>query len=437
MLSISGPYYAEGFLHSMLNGFHMAGETTSRERRVSGTTLTGIADAVGLQEGAAGVRSVVAAFRRLGNPAVKDVSRATSLPVPLVAAVAGELRKRGLLTKERPSSLTPKGMSLSDALGMGLDLSSVCRSCDGNEIVIPPELAGAVEELREIMAAGPAVDLSLDQSHCTAETKVRRVLALINAGLLPGSSLVLIGDDDLVSLAIGVVGRALGIPLTSRLAVVDISEDFLDFIADTATDLSLPVDLTQHDLRQPLPQRLLGQFDVAMTDPPYTAEGARLFLSRAVEALEEGPARSIFFSFGAKGPNDMLDVQREIIDLGLVTHSMIRNFNEYEGSGILGGTGFFQHLLTTNTTGLSAADAYEGPLYTREKLQRRREYRCMNCDERFEVGFEAPWSSVTALQEAGCPKCGERRFRPGALVRKGAAAEAGAERPVRDTARQL
>ncbi|MFH8617131.1 bis-aminopropyl spermidine synthase family protein [Streptomyces sp. NPDC017979] len=394
----------------------MVSKAAPQLRPSPGAVLYEVADAVGLQEGAPGVRGVLAAFRRLGAPAVRDVSRATSLPVPLVAAVANEFRKRGLLSKERPSRLTPEGAALTAELGMTLELSALCATCEGTEYVIPDRLRGAVEELREIMAAGPAVDLALDQSHCTAETKVRRVLALIDAGLLPGSSLVLIGDDDLVSLAIGVVGRALGIQLTSRLAVVDIAPQFLDFIADTATGLDLRVDLTQHDLRNPLPQRLRGQYDVAMTDPPYTAEGARLFLSRAVEALADGPARSIFFSFGAKGPNDMLDVQREIMDLGLVTHSFIRNFNAYEGSGILGGTGFFQHLLTTDATGLADVDEYQGPLYTRDKRRRAREYRCTECDARYEVGPGAPHSSVAELQRAGCTECGGTRFRPGTLV---------------------
>jgi predicted methyltransferase len=41
-------------------------------------------------------------------------------------------------------------------------------------------------------------------------------------------------------------------------------------------------------------------FDLVMTDPPYTPEGARLFLSRAVEGLRPGPGWSIAFSFGPK-----------------------------------------------------------------------------------------------------------------------------------------
>jgi N4-bis(aminopropyl)spermidine synthase len=378
--------------------------------------LTEIAEAVRLQESAAGVRSIIRAFHQLAPASTKDVSRQTALPVPIVAAVGNEMRRRGLLGRERPSVLTEAGRELAAELGMALGIEADCSMCSGLEIAIPAELTEAVDRLAEIMEHGPGADLALDQSHCTPETKVRRVLALIRSGVLPGGPLLLIGDDDLVSLAVGVVGDVLGIPLTPRLAVADIAEDVLGYIADTATSLDLRVDLAQHDLREPLPERLRGEFDAAMTDPPYTPEGARLFLSRAVEGLQPGPAHSIFFSFGAKGPDEMLDVQRQVIDLGLVTHGLIRNFNEYLGSGILGGTGFFQHLLTTSDTASLVEVDYQGPLYTRDKRSRQREYHCLACGARIPVGSGAAWTSVAQLRDAGCPTCGKGPFRPGRLV---------------------
>ncbi|MBP2474338.1 putative methyltransferase [Crossiella equi] len=381
--------------------------------------LAEIAEAVRLQEGPAGVRAVVRAFRQIGPASTRDVSRHTGLPVPIVAAVGNELRRHGLLGEQRPSRLTDAGLDLIADLGMGLDLDTDCSRCGGLEIPIPRVLQEAVEQLRRISAAGPGADLALDQSHCTAETKVRRVLALIRAGVLPGSSVLLVGDDDQVSIAIAVVEQALGVRLVSRLAVADISDEVLDFIADTASTMDFRVDLAKHDLREPLPERLLGQFDAAMTDPPYTPEGARLFLSRAVEGLRPGPAQSIFFSFGAKGPDEMLAVQQEILGLNLVTHSLIRNFNEYQGSGILGGTGFFQHLLTTEATASSVPGLFEGPLYTREKRSRLREYECGSCGALFPVGAGAEWNSVADLRANGCPKCGKGPFRPRQLIAEG------------------
>ncbi|SER84866.1 Predicted methyltransferase [Streptomyces sp. yr375] len=380
------------------------------------SVLTEVADAVRLQEGPPGVRSVLRALRRLAPASTKDLSRATGLPVPIVAALGNELRRRDLVTKQRPSRLTEAGMDLVAELGMDLALDATCRTCDGRELVIPDVLAEAVPRLRALMESGPAADMAIDQSHCTAETKVRRVLALLAAGALPGGSLLLIGDDDLVSLAVAVVGDVLGAPIVEQVTVVDISPEILDHIQKVSAGLGTRVETVQHDLRLPLPAGLHQQHDVAMTDPPYTPEGARLFLSRAVEGLRPGPAHSVFFSFGGKSPDEMLEVQREIMALGLVTNGYIRNFNEYEGSGILGGVGFFQHLLTTNSTAPSHEGEFSGPLYTGDKRTRQREYTCVACDARLRVGPGARWTSVAALRTEGCPTCGKGPFRPGRLV---------------------
>ncbi|MEU2302486.1 GNAT family N-acetyltransferase [Streptomyces antibioticus] len=379
--------------------------------------LTEVADAVRLQEGPPGVRSVLRALRRLAPASTKDLSRATGLPVPIVAALGNELRRRGLVTKERPSRLTEAGQDVVAQLGMDLSLDATCHTCDGRELVIPEVLDEAVRRLRALMESGPAADMAIDQSHCTAETKVRRVLALLTAGALPGGSLLLIGDDDLVSLAVAVVGDVLGGPIVDKVTVVDISPEILDYIQKVSAGLGTRVETVRHDLRQPLPATLHDQHDVAMTDPPYTPEGARLFLSRAVEGLRPGPAHSVFFSFGGKSPDEMLEVQREIMALGLVTNGYIRNFNEYEGSGILGGVGFFQHLLTTSSTASAPAQGeYGGPLYTGDKRTRQRAYACVACGEIVPVGTGARWTSVAALREDGCPRCGKGPFRPGRLL---------------------
>ncbi|WP_245177693.1 GNAT family N-acetyltransferase [Streptomyces antibioticus] len=384
---------------------------------IADQVLTEVADAVRLQEGPPGVRSVLRALRRLAPASTKDLSRATGLPVPIVAALGNELRRRGLVTKERPSRLTEAGQDVVAQLGMDLSLDATCRTCDGRELVIPEVLDEAVRRLRALMESGPAADMAIDQSHCTAETKVRRVLALLTAGALPGGSLLLIGDDDLVSLAVAVVGDVLGGPIVDKVTVVDISPEILDYIQKVSAGLGTRVETVRHDLRQPLPAALHDQYDVAMTDPPYTPEGARLFLSRAVEGLRPGPAHSVFFSFGGKSPDEMLEVQREIMALGLVTNGYIRNFNEYEGSGILGGVGFFQHLLTTSSTASAPAQGeYGGPLYTGDKRTRQRAYACVACGEIVPVGTGARWTSVAALREDGCPRCGKGPFRPGRLL---------------------
>lgn len=395
----------------------MGGTRPDLPVEVSSSVLTDVADAVGLQEGAAGVREVLRAVYQLSPPASRVVSRQTGLPVPIVAAVSNELRARGILTRDRPARLSAQGMALVDQLGMTASvLDPTCESCRGSQVCIPAELTAAVDRLAQIMSQAPAVDLTLDQSYCTPETKVRRVLYLIRAGSLPAESLLLVGDDDLMSLAVAVVGASLGIPLARRLTVVDISSPVLQFLAAWSAPIGLSAELVRHDLRAPLPANLRGQFGTAMTDPPYTPDGARLFLSRAVEGLAPGPGQTVFFSFGPKGPDDALTVQRSIADLGLVSAEMIRNFNEYEGAGILGGTSHLQHLITTSRTQPLVESEYRGPLYTADLRNADRRYQCLTCGDRIVVGPGSAWATVGQLKAKGCTHCGGTRFRPLQLV---------------------
>jgi predicted methyltransferase len=323
--------------------------------------LASVATAVGLQEGEPGVRRVLSAIRRLEPAATRDVSRRTGIPVPLVAAVSNELRRRGLVTRERPSRLTERGLAL---LGGDPVADLCCPGCGGHGLLVPAVLQPVAQRLAARHDRVPRADVTLDQSHCTVATKLRRVALLLSLDILPADSLLLLGDDDLMSLAIAEAGVALGRPLVRRLAVVDVSAELLDFIHDGLPEQPTHVDLVRHDLREPLPRRLRGRFPAAMTDPPYTAAGARLFLSRAVEGLLPGPGRSIAFSFGPKGPDDTLAVQRAIAEVGLAVQATYRNFNEYEGSGVLGGVSHLSWLVTTAVTESTVPGHFPGPLYT-------------------------------------------------------------------------
>jgi len=380
--------------------------------------LTEVAEDVKLAEGDSGVQRVLRSIARLSPAPTRLISRDTRLPVPVVAAVQNQLRVRSVLTRDRPSQLTANGRQLVVTLGLGSEpVDVLCDQCAGTRISIPAALMPVVDELAEIVATGPAADLSLDQSHATAATKVRRVLHMIEAGMLPTPALLAVGDDDLISVAIAKVGRALGTTLTRTIAVVDISPEILDAVQELTAGGGFAAELFRHDLRQPLPAEVRGRFTTAMTDPPYTTPGARLFLSRAIDGLRPGPGRDIYFHFGPKGPDAALEIDETLVELGLSTSSLLTNFNEYQGSGILGGVSHARHLVTTmRTRSVDANTPASGPLYTADIRQADREYNCRKCDARYLVGLAQQWKSIGMLKEQGCPSCGGFVFAPGRLA---------------------
>jgi N4-bis(aminopropyl)spermidine synthase len=113
-----------------------------------------VAAAVGLAEGEQGVRTVLAALARLEPVSTRRISRAAELPVPIVAAVCGELRKRSVVAEQRPGQLTPAGRQLfaDGSLKLG---GAACPSCSGRGIVVTDELAPLVRELSKLVRGGP------------------------------------------------------------------------------------------------------------------------------------------------------------------------------------------------------------------------------------------------------------------------------------------
>jgi predicted methyltransferase len=331
----------------------------AEERRIVGE----VAAAVGLAEGESGVRAVLSALARLEPVSTRRISRAAELPVPIVAAVCGELRKRALVAEERPTQLTSAGRALFARGGLRIGRTAACPGCAGRGVVIPPGLVPLVRELSHAVRGGPPARLELDQCHCTVETKLRRLLAVHEAGALVGRRLLLLGDDDLTALALRLLVRDHGSRSTiASLAVVDVDRALVDFLERDLAGVPFPVRCVEHDLRRPLPPQLRGAFDTVVTDPPYTTPGAFLFLSRAAEALDDRGG-DVFLSFGSRRPGAAVQLQRAIAEIGFVIQNISRDFNEYVGAGVLGGTSHLYHLAASGRLA-GRVGSFAGPLYT-------------------------------------------------------------------------
>src|ERR1700722_3954782 len=172
------------------------------------TVVAEVAAAVGLAEGGAGVRDILAATASAEPAAVREISQLAELPVPIVAAVCNELRQRGVVDRTRPVRLTAEGRA---AVTAGQpDLDATCPACAGRGVVIPEAVAPLLAELEQAAEGGPEAKPELDQTHCTVETKLRRVLRMHAAHALDGQRILLLGDDELATLFIVVFAALAG-----------------------------------------------------------------------------------------------------------------------------------------------------------------------------------------------------------------------------------
>lgn len=377
--------------------------------------LAGVARTTSLREGPEGVAQILHRIYLAGTISLKDLSRKSAIPLPVLAAVRRELERANIVSRSAGGiSLTKEGIAfIENQLNIRTKHDLVCPTCHGKQIVIPQEFHPALEKLERYFNQRPPVDVTLDQTSALPESSIRRALYMYQSGALEGKSVILLGEDDSVSLAISFIGQVLGRrDFCKRITVIETDIRIIDFIRNVSNAESLNIECIRHDLRDPLPKELRQQFDTFETDPPYTLGGLNLFVSRALTALKPGPGQQGFLSFGAKAPDESLEIQRSLSAMSLLINQVNHFFNEYEGASILGGSSQLIHLLTAQATASIIAESrYDSAIYTGELTPTTRLYRCANCRTLIEVGHGQTFATIEALKQQGCPECGNPQFR--------------------------
>lgn len=357
--------------------------------------LRELAGKMRLKEGEEAVRRILREIHRRGKVGTKDLARATRLPTPVAAAIRRELEKAGLVARRGGAVLTETGKEFVEGvLGMVADH----RETEGS-MGIPPVHEPILEKLRDYSSRRPSANPKLDQAHATPETALRRALYMLDGGSLAGRNVLFLGDDDLTSIAAGLLRVAKGI------TVVDIDGRLLEAITGISEEEGLGITCLLHDLREPLPEELRGAFDTFLTDPPYTLPGLELFLSRGIQALMWRKTSTAYLAYSDKPPLEMLEVHGAINWMGLYVDELIPRFNMYIGAEILGNTTSMFRLVVTGEARPVITGQFHGGIYTGELRRTTRVYRC-RCGETIEVGSTKELTTIEELKTRGCPSCG-------------------------------
>jgi predicted methyltransferase len=356
--------------------------------------LSELAGRMRLKEGDEAVRRVLAEVHRRGKVGTKDLARATRLPTPVAAAIRRELEKAGLVARKGGAVLTETGKEFVErVLGMVVDQKTEESG------VFYPEHEPILEKLRGYSSRRPKADTKLDQAHATPETSLRRALYMLDGGSLAGRNVLFLGDDDLTSVAAGLLNVAKGI------SVVDIDGRLLETITEISEEEGLGIECVLHDLREPLPEELKGAFDTFLTDPPYTTPGLELFLSRGIQALRWRKTSTAYLAYPDKPPLEMLEAHGAILRMGLYVDELTPRFNLYVGAEILGNTTSMFRLMVTEEARPAVTGPFRGGIYTGELRPTTRVYMC-RCGAELDVGSSKGFKTIEELKERGCPRCG-------------------------------
>jgi predicted methyltransferase/S-adenosylmethionine/arginine decarboxylase-like enzyme len=205
-----------------------------------------------------------------------------------------------------------------------------------------------------------------DQFFATPETSIQKALMIKDKGMLVGKRIAILGDDDLVSIALSIIGGF------TNLTVFEIDDDILTAIKVISEVMGIKnIHTVHYDAREKIKPEYLAKYDVVVTDPPYTSNGVSLFVNRAVQLLggdKDSAGKYLFLYYGNsfKSPEKTLKVQEILGRYNLLIEDKIDKLARYHGAESIGSSSSLYILKSTPFTKALDEQSLSQPIYTFE-----------------------------------------------------------------------
>jgi len=262
-----------------------------------------------------------------GKTSYWNLIRENDTVLPKFIATLKKLVDDGMIASDENGLLylTEKGKEYAQQLGIKPYVSPVCDECGGKTVVIKEEYKPIYEEFLKIAENRPKAITAFDQGYVTPGDTVRRVLLMHRFGDVEGKKILILGDDDLTSIALALTG------LPKEILVLEIDERLINFINEVAKERGWSnLKAVTYDARYPFSEEIQGQYDTFVTDPVETIKGITLFLSRCIQGLKgEGSAGYFGLTHIEASRKKWHQIQRNILDMNLVITDIIRGFSDY------------------------------------------------------------------------------------------------------------
>jgi len=218
--------------------------------------------------------------------------------------------------------LTEKGRSLISPESLRLK-AGLCEACKGRRITLDGEFKDLLREFKSIVKGRPRPVLDYFQGYMREYDVVARVALMNYYGDLSGREIILIGDDDLLSVALSLT------ELPSRILVLDIDERLGGFLEKINRDYGFQIEFKRHNVADPLPEDIIGSFDVFSSEPLETWSGLRAFIVRGVSCLREDGVGYFGLTRVEASLKKWRKVERLITEMNCAITDIIRDFSAY------------------------------------------------------------------------------------------------------------
>ena len=238
-----------------------------------------------------------------------------------VISVLKEFRRDGLIEfREGQIILTKKGKELAEKIKVRY-YDVRCPECNGRGFKY--DAFGILDDFKNITKNRPLPTKEFDQGYIREEDLMQRIEFIYERGDVEGAKIAVIGDDDLISVALGLTG------LPEKITVLEIDNRLINFINKVAKDKDLPVKAHKFDVRHDVPEQFRGKYDIFITDPVETIPGITLFLSRAADTLINNGAGYFGLTHIEASLRKWAEIERILLSMNFVITDMLRDFNVY------------------------------------------------------------------------------------------------------------
>ncbi len=233
------------------------------------------------------------------------------------------LYEKGLISADKEGLyLTEKGKKQVDPKILEFE-SEICPRCLGKRIVFGEKFREILKEFKRIVKQRPRPTLDFFQGYMQEEDVIARVALMHHYGDLYKKDFILIGDDDLLSIALSLT------QLPSRITVLDIDERLGDFIKNANEKYGFDIEFRRYNVAEPLPKDLIGNFDVFSSEPLETLTGLKAFVSRGISCLKENGVGYFGLTILEASHQKWLAIQRLLSRMNCVITDIIRGFSIY------------------------------------------------------------------------------------------------------------
>ncbi|BAT70831.1 conserved hypothetical protein [Thermosulfidibacter takaii ABI70S6] len=199
-----------------------------------------------------------------------------------------------------------------------------CSTCEVG-VEIKEYFREIYEEFLKATKNRPLPTSKYDQGFIRPIDTIKRLAFMYARGDIEGMDIFILGDDDLLSVAIGLTGMA------RSVTVVEIDERINNFIMDFCEKRGINnIKVKRYNVIEELPEEAKRKFDVFVTDPVETYTGLFLFIARCMEALKgKGSAGYMGFTHLEASLYKWWKFQKFVNDANMVITDIIRDFTYY------------------------------------------------------------------------------------------------------------